>query len=687
MRKTKTTIVALALSLALFFLMLTPNTFAAVTGDPEVAPSAISLSEIMVNENAANGTFIANISAVDPDNTLAELTFFIPSDAGERFTIVDGNKLQVLSGNEYLDYETNTTHEITILVRDPDWNTYDENFTILVQNRNEAPTDILFDSMAVDERAEAGTLIGTLSAVDPDTEDSLVYTLTDNSDGRFELANGNQIIVLDGVKLLAESYDISVQVVDAVGNTFDKFLSVDVNPIQAPIISEVVLGVDEDGDTTLSWTTNKDAKSRVDYGMIGDMSELTFFTKNYALEQDTFIPDLLDCVTYDYRPRSSDRFGKERMGETSTFTTAGCAGGARVAEQTHMAITPAGGGKAQLLNGANKGVIVNIPTNFITEEESVQFQIKRIGVGAALQETGLPDDNMYIVGAGIYDLQVIKDMSTNIPTFQRNMEVEFSYSDGEISMIDESTISVFRWNGEFWDTMHGGCKVDELNNAVTCETAEFSTFGVFGYMNEIAQSFSGKAKTLRRRGMAREDFRGVAVEGGINKSNFETAYQRSLDEIAMINSGNTGGARTAINNEGEKVFLGYQAGRSGVEQMENKITRRTNVAYRGSSPRSSAMLANQDLSLKKRLATMKSGLLAKSDMQKKSDEEKKMVIAMANKFDKTKSLLQMYQVASEELALCLNQNAGFCDEIYRYLAVEIASKEKDVIDNLMRKWD
>ncbi len=687
MRKTKTTIVALALSFAFSFLILTPNTFAEVTGDPEVAPSDISLSEIMVNENAANGTFIANISAIDPDNTAEELTFFIPSDAGERFTIVDGNKLQVLSGNEYLDYETNSMHEITILVRDPDWNTYDENFTILIQNRNEAPTDILFDSVAVDERAEAGTLIGTLSVVDPDNGDSFVYTLTDNSAGRFELANGNQVVVLDGVKLLAESYDIAVHVTDAVGNTFDKFLSVDVNPIQAPIMSAVVMGIDEDGDTTLSWTTDKDAKSRVDYGMIGDMSELTFFTKNYALEQDTYLPDLLDCVTYDYRPRSSDRFGKERIGEKSTLTTAGCTGGASVAAQTHTAITPAGGGKAQLMNEAGNGVIVNIPTNFITEEESVQFQLKRIGVGAVLQETGLPDDNMYIVGTGMYDLQVVKDMSTNIPTFQKDLEVEFSYSDGELSMIDESTISVFRWNGEFWSHANGGCRVDELSNTVTCETTEFATFGVFGYMNEIAQSFSGKAKTLRRRGMAREDFRGVAVEGGVNKSNFETAYQRSLDEIAMINSGNKGGARTAVDSEGEKVFLGYQAGRSGTAQMENRIVRRTNVAYRGSSPRSSARLANQDLSLKKRLATMKNGLLAKSDMQKKVDEEKKMVIAMASKFDKAKSLLQMYQAASEELALCLNQNAGFCDEIYRYLASEIQDREKDVVDHLMMDWN
>ncbi len=206
-------------------------------------------------------------------------------------------------------------------------------------------------------------------------------------------------------------------------------------------------------------------------------------------------------------------------------------------------------------------------------------------------------------------------------------------------------------------------------------------------MNEIAQSFSGKAKTLRAAGMAREDFRGVAVEGGINKSNFDVAYQRSLDEIARINEGNEGGAQVAINEKGEKIFLGYKAGRSGTAQIEDSYQRRTNVAYRGSSPRSSAMLAKQDASLKKRLASMKGGLLAKSSMQEKIDEEKKMAMAMADKFDKTKSLLQMYQVASEEMALCLNQNAGFCDEIYRYLASEIASREKDMIDYMMQKWD
>ena len=675
---------------ALSFLFLAPNAFAEVTGDPENAPSDIALSEIMVNENAPNGTFVATVTATDPDTAIEDLTFFIPNDAGERFIIVEGNQLQVLSGNEYLDYELNTTHDIKILVRDPEWNTYDEQFTILVQNKNESPTDILFDSTAVDELAEAGTVIGTLSVVDPDSGDSFVYTMTNDSDGRFAIANDDEVVVVDGTMLLAESYDIAVKVTDAVGNTYDKYLSVDVNPIQAPVLSAITVGTNEDGDTTLSWTTDKDAKSRVDYGMVGDMDELTFFTKNYSLDQEVAIADLLDCVAYEYRPRSSDRFGKERLGVTTTLTTSGCTGDAVPLDETQVAITPADGGVAQLLDVANKGVVVNLPDNFILAEGDVQLQMKRIQVGAVLQAAGTPDENMYVVGNGMYDLQIVQDTDTNIPNFQNEVAVTFSYTDGEISMLDESSIMPFRWNGSFWDTIHGGCKADALNNTITCQTDQFSTFGLFGYMNEIAQSFSGKAKTLRRRGMAREDFRGVAVEGGVNKSNFETAYQNSLDEIAMINAGEAGGAQVAINEEGEKVFLGYKAGRSGVQQIEDTITRRSAVAYRGSTPRSSAMLARQDASLKSRLAKMKGGLLAKSSVQKKAEEEQELALSMATKFDKTQSLLQMYQMANEEIALCLSQGAGFCDEIYRYLASEIASREKEMIDHLMQNnsnWD
>jgi hypothetical protein len=689
MRKINTIMSAVTLS-ALSFLFLAPNAFAEVTGDPENAPSDIALSEIMVNENAPNGTFVATVTATDPDTAIEDLTFFIPNDAGERFIIVEGNQLQVLSGNEYLDYELNTTHDIKILVRDPEWNTYDEQFTILVQNKNESPTDILFDSTAVDELAEAGTVIGTLSVVDPDSGDSFVYTMTNDSDGRFAIANDDEVVVVDGTMLLAESYDIAVKVTDAVGNTYDKYLSVDVNPIQAPVLSAITVGTNEDGDTTLSWTTDKDAKSRVDYGMVGDMDELTFFTKNYSLDQEVAIADLLDCVAYEYRPRSSDRFGKERLGVTTTLTTSGCTGDAVPLDETQVAITPADGGVAQLLDVANKGVVVNLPDNFILAEGDVQLQMKRIQVGAVLQAAGTPDENMYVVGNGMYDLQIVQDTDTNIPNFQNEVAVTFSYTDGEISMLDESSIMPFRWNGSFWDTIHGGCKADALNNTITCQTDQFSTFGLFGYMNEIAQSFSGKAKTLRRRGMAREDFRGVAVEGGVNKSNFETAYQNSLDEIAMINAGEAGGAQVAINEEGEKVFLGYKAGRSGVQQIEDTITRRSAVAYRGSTPRSSAMLARQDASLKSRLAKMKGGLLAKSSVQKKAEEEQELALSMATKFDKTQSLLQMYQMANEEIALCLSQGAGFCDEIYRYLASEIASREKEMIDHLMQNnsnWD
>ena len=689
MRKTNTIMTAVSL-FAFSFLFLAPNAFAEVTGDLVSAPNDLALSEIMVNENAPNGTVIATITATDPDTPIENLTFFIPNDAGERFIIGEGNQLQVLNGNEYIDYELNSTHDITILVRDPQWNTYDEQFTILVQNKNEAPTNILFESIAVEEMAPVGTVVGTVSAVDPDGGDSFVYTMTNDSAGRFAIANDDQVVVVNGTMLVAESYDIAVQVTDAIGNTYEKYLSVDVNPIQAPVLSAVTVGSNEEGEMLLSWTTDKDAKSRVDYGMIGNMDELSFFTKNYALDQAVVVPDLLNCVSYEYRPRSSDRFGKERLGTTSTLTTSGCTGGTMALDEMQTNITPSTGGVAQLLNAANKGLVVNIPADFIVAEADVQLQIKRVQVGSVLQATGLPDGNMYVVGNGIYDLQVIQDTETRIPNFQGEVEVTFSYSDGELSMLDEASIMPFRWNGSFWDTFHGGCKADALNNTITCKTDRLSTIGVFGYMNEIAQSFSGKAKTLRRSGMAREDFRSVAVEGGVNKSNFEAAYQNSLDEIAKINDGESGGAQVAINEEGEKVFLGYKSGRSGVQQIERNLTRRSAVAYRGSSPRSLAMLAGQDASLKSRLAKMKDGLFAKSSVQEKKEEEKELAMALATKFDKTQSLLQMYKMANEEIALCLSQGSGVCDEIYRYLASEIASREKDMIDHLMQNnsnWD
>jgi Ca2+-binding RTX toxin-like protein len=97
---------------------------------------------------------------------------------------------------------------------------------------------------AAAEYAARGTVVGTLTAIDPDTGDSLSFALS-KPDDRFEIV-GNQLVVKNGYKLdyeQATSHQVTVRVTDQSGATFDKAFTIGVNDV----VGEVTAGsVDND---------------------------------------------------------------------------------------------------------------------------------------------------------------------------------------------------------------------------------------------------------------------------------------------------------------------------------------------------------------------------------------------------------------------------------------------------------
>ena len=65
---------------------------------------------------------------------------------------------------------------------------------------NQAPTDVGLSNILVRELSAKGTLVGTLTGVDPDAGDTFTYSLVNDADGRFQLV-GNQLQVKNGVAL------------------------------------------------------------------------------------------------------------------------------------------------------------------------------------------------------------------------------------------------------------------------------------------------------------------------------------------------------------------------------------------------------------------------------------------------------------------------------------------------------
>ncbi|MBZ2169515.1 DUF4347 domain-containing protein, partial [Marinobacter sp. F4216] len=103
-----------------------------------------------------------------------------------------------------------------------------------------------------------GTVVGTLSTIDPDIGDSFTYTLLDNAGGRFDIDPvSGEITVLDASLIdyqTATSHAITVQVTDSGGLTYSEIFTIEVvdDTNAAPTGSALE-------DTALSYTENDGA--------------------------------------------------------------------------------------------------------------------------------------------------------------------------------------------------------------------------------------------------------------------------------------------------------------------------------------------------------------------------------------------------------------------------------------------
>ena len=137
----------------------------------------ILLSNKTINENEAIGTIIGTISLQDENSNEEDITNFTLTLSGSdanSFTI-DGDKLK---SNEIFNFETKTSYFITIEARDGSKN-LTKAFEITIINEIE-PESILLSNTTINENEAIGTLIGTISIEDEnsDEEDITNFTLT-----------------------------------------------------------------------------------------------------------------------------------------------------------------------------------------------------------------------------------------------------------------------------------------------------------------------------------------------------------------------------------------------------------------------------------------------------------------------------------------------------------------------------
>ena len=170
----------------------------------------------------------------------------------------------------------------------------------------QAPTAASLSASTIAENSANGTVIGTVTGVDPDPGSTLSYSLLDGAGGRFAINATTGALTVANAALLdfesAASHAITVRVTDELGLTFDKAFTINLTNVNdAPsnatlsgaTIAEnaangtvvgTVTGVDQDAGASLSYSLVDSAGGR--FAINASTGQLTV-ANGSALDYDT----------------------------------------------------------------------------------------------------------------------------------------------------------------------------------------------------------------------------------------------------------------------------------------------------------------------------------------------------------------------------------------------------------------
>jgi hypothetical protein len=191
---------------------------------PEIStPIDVDVDPDSVPETSDPGSLVG-ITAFANDALYGSIVYTLDDSAGDRFAIdpVSG----VITVNAALDYETASSHSVTVVATGSYGVSASQNFVIEVTNVNEAPTAVNLVNV-VTTLPPQGPLalpirVADINVIDPDaSNDANALSLGGPDAAMFEIAGGS-LYVKAGTTLTPGSYEVAVQVDDpSVGTTPD----------------------------------------------------------------------------------------------------------------------------------------------------------------------------------------------------------------------------------------------------------------------------------------------------------------------------------------------------------------------------------------------------------------------------------------------------------------------------------
>ena len=209
-------------------------------------PPVIASSNFSIAENSPVGSVVGTLTATDPDAGDV-LTYSISSGNGSGMFAIDGRNGKITLA-KIPDYETTPLYNLTVKVSDKGGLSATAIDSIIIINVNEPPV-IASSNFSIAENSPVGSVVGTLTATDPDTGDVLTYSISSgNGSGMFAIDGPTGKITLAKIPDYETTplYNLTVKVSDKGGLSATAIDSVKIiNINEPPVAYDASFSVDE----------------------------------------------------------------------------------------------------------------------------------------------------------------------------------------------------------------------------------------------------------------------------------------------------------------------------------------------------------------------------------------------------------------------------------------------------------
>ncbi|OYP39074.1 cadherin domain-containing protein [Rhodopirellula sp. MGV] len=310
--------------------LTTEETFTVTITEQNVAPTAIALSSATVAEDAEVDDVIGTLSTTDANSTDV-FTYTLVSGTGDTDNASFSISGDTLTLNTTLDFETKSSYSVRVRSTDPFGLFFEDTFTISVTDVNEDPSALVIDNATVTDGATSGTTVGGLSVTDPDSGDTVTYTLVtgdgDDDNASFTISGSDLVTGFTADFFQKSSYTVRIRATDSGGLFTEEAITITVNEANvaptAIALSASTVAENTASGTAVGTLSSTDANSgdTHTYTLVsgaGDDDNASFTISGDEL-QLAITPDFETQETYTIRVRSTDSGGLT-FDETFTIT-------------------------------------------------------------------------------------------------------------------------------------------------------------------------------------------------------------------------------------------------------------------------------------------------------------------------------------------------------------------------------